>query len=166
MAAPTLCGGKPRAAGDSEPNVLLERSTARETGSRTRSMFWVCVFSQSFITLRLRPPLERSTARETRSRTRSVFLTICVLSELHDFATETTSAAVARSRHVLTLTGTTSRCSCYHSQLIPIVMLHLLYMIACDGTRKRAAFNRSQTKNKCNWTTSFQRKCTSRRGQK
>ena len=43
MAAPTLCGGKPRAAGDSEPNVLLERSTARETGSRTRSMFWVCV---------------------------------------------------------------------------------------------------------------------------
>ena len=61
-------------------------------------MFWVCVFSQSFITLRLRPPLERSTARETRSRTRSVFVTICVLSELHDFATETTSGAVDRSR--------------------------------------------------------------------
>ena len=67
MAAPTLCGGKPRAAGDSEPNVLLERSTARETGSRTRS----------------------------------VFVTICVLSELHDFATETTSGAVDRSRDAL-----------------------------------------------------------------
>ena len=67
MAAPTVCGGKPRAAGDSEPNVLMERSTARETGSRTRS----------------------------------VFLSVCVRSELRHFATETTSAAVDRSRDAL-----------------------------------------------------------------
>ena len=60
-------------------------------------MFWVCVFSQSFITLRLRPPLERSTARETGSRTRSMFW-VCVLLELHDFAPEAISGAVDRSR--------------------------------------------------------------------
>ena len=163
---------QPCVAASRKPQEIVSQMyswSGRPLARRVRELdpcFCRCVFAQSFVTLRLRPPLERSTARETRSRTRSVFLTICVLSELHDFATETTSAAVARSRHVLTLTGTTSRCSCYHSQLIPIVMLHLLYMIACDGTRKRAAFNRSQTKNKCNWTTSFQRKCTSRRGQK
>ena len=63
MAAPTVCGGKPRAAGDSEPNVLMERSTARET----------------------------------RWRVISVLSTVCVLSELHHFATETTSGAVDRS---------------------------------------------------------------------
>ena len=74
--------------------------SGRPLARRVRELdpcFCRCVFAQSFVTLRLRPPLQQSTARETRWRAISVLSTVCVLSEHRHFATETTSGAVDRS---------------------------------------------------------------------